>query len=46
MSSDADADVPPSAADADAASAEADPVLAVDGLRKRYDDTVALDGVD
>ena len=46
MSSDADADVPPSAADADAASAEADPVLAVDGLRKRYDDTLALDGVD
>jgi len=27
-------------------SSGADPVLAVDGLRKRYDDTVALDGVD
>jgi hypothetical protein len=27
-------------------SSDADSVLAVDDLRKRYDDTVALDGVD
>ncbi|CDK38969.1 nitrate/sulfonate/bicarbonate ABC transporter ATPase [Halorubrum sp. AJ67] len=46
MSSGADPDAASSAADADAASPTADPVLAVDGLRKRYDDTVALDGVD
>ncbi|RLM70878.1 ABC transporter ATP-binding protein [Halorubrum sp. Atlit-8R] len=44
MSSDADADAAPPSADA--APSDADPVLAVDGLRKRYDDTVALDGVD
>jgi len=46
---DADADEVDAAAPTDgahSASAEADPVLAVDGLRKRYDDTVALDGVD
>ena len=55
MSSDADAEAGPADADAEAGPADADgdlatwaadPVLAVDGLRKRYDDTVALDGVD
>ena len=49
MSSDAEADAATPAREADgrdAASPDADPVLAVDGLRKRYDDTVALDGVD
>ena len=55
MSSDADAEAGPADADAGAGPADADgdlatwaadPVLAVDGLRKRYDDTVALDGVD
>ena len=46
-SSDADAGGGPSAADTDpTASPDAEPVLAVDGLRERDDDTVALDGVD
>ncbi|MGM0447132.1 MAG: ABC transporter ATP-binding protein [Methanobacteriota archaeon] len=55
MSSDADVEAGPADADAEAvpgdddarsASSGTGPALAVDGLRKQYGDTVALDGID